>query len=35
MARRFKIMDDDGSRSLSLAEFKKAMKEMKLSLEDR
>lgn len=32
MQRRFKIMDDDGSGSLSLAEFKKAMKEMKIEL---
>lgn len=32
MQRRFKIMDDDGSGSLSLAEFKKAMKEMKIEM---
>jgi Ca2+-binding EF-hand superfamily protein len=32
--RKFRIMDDDNDRSLSLAEFKKAMKEMQVPLED-
>jgi Ca2+-binding EF-hand superfamily protein len=27
LQRKFKIMDDDGSKSLNMAEFKKAMKE--------
>ena len=30
LQRKFKIMDDDGSRSLSLAEFKKALKELRV-----
>lgn len=34
MQRRFRIMDDDGSKSLNLAEFKKAMKELKVDLAD-
>jgi Ca2+-binding EF-hand superfamily protein len=34
MQRRFKIMDDDGSGSLNLAEFKKAMREMKIELSE-
>jgi hypothetical protein len=32
LQRRFRIMDDDGSKSLSEAEFKKAMKELELGL---
>ena len=32
LQRRFRIMDDDGSKSLNMAEFKKAMKELKLDL---
>lgn len=34
LARLFKIMDDDGSNSLSFAEFKKAMKELAMDLSD-
>lgn len=34
LSRVFKIMDDDGSKTLSFAEFKKAMKEMGLALSD-
>jgi len=34
LSRRFRIMDDDGSKSLSLGEFKKAIKEMALDLAD-
>lgn len=34
LQRRFKIMDDDGSKSLNQAEFRKAMKEMTLDLSD-
>jgi hypothetical protein len=34
IARLFKIMDDDGSKNLSLYEFKKAMREYKLALSD-
>lgn len=34
LQRRFRIMDDDGSKSLNLAEFKKAMKELKLDLSE-
>eukprot|EP00605_Chrysophyceae_sp_TOSAG23-4_P000792 GSChrysophyteH1.ASY1.ANO1.881.1 assembled CDS len=32
MQRKFRIMDDDGSKSISLAEFKKAMNEMNMDL---
>ena len=32
LQRRFRIMDDDGSKSLSLNEFKKALKEFKMDL---
>lgn len=35
LQRKFRIMDDDGSKSLNIAEFKKAMKEMNLSLSDQ
>ena len=35
LGRKFRIMDDDGSKSLSMAEFKKAMKECTLELEER
>ena len=34
LQRRFRIMDDDGSKSLSMAEFKKAMKELKLDMSE-
>ena len=34
LGRLFKIMDDDGSNTLSFAEFKKAMKECKMELSD-
>lgn len=34
MQRKFKSMDDDGSKTLSLAEFKKAMKEMKIDVNE-
>lgn len=34
LARLFRIMDDDGSNSLSFAEFRKAMKEIKLTLSE-
>eukprot|EP01039_Chlorochromonas_danica_P002309 gene2309-2530_t len=34
LQRRFKIMDDDGNRSLDLSEFKKAMKEMRIIVAD-
>jgi Ca2+-binding EF-hand superfamily protein len=34
LQRKFRIMDDDGSRSLSLVEFKKAIRECALSLTD-
>eukprot|EP01038_Epipyxis_sp_PR26KG_P004385 gene4385-6201_t len=34
MQRKFRIMDDDNSKSLSLAEFKKGMKEMNIDLSD-
>lgn len=30
LGRKFKIMDDDGSKSLNMAEFKKAMQEMNI-----
>jgi hypothetical protein len=32
--RKFKIMDDDGSKTLNLSEFKKAMRECNLDLGD-
>lgn len=32
MARKFKIMDDDGSKSLCLQEFRKAMRESQVEL---
>jgi len=35
LGRKFRIMDDDGSKTLNLAEFKKAMREMNLSLNDQ
>ena len=35
LGRRFKIMDDDNSKSLDLSEYKKAMKEMQLNLNDQ
>jgi len=34
LGRKFRIMDDDGSKSLSLAEFKKALQELALDLTD-
>ena len=34
LSRLFKIMDDDGSKTLSFAEFRKAMKDLQLSLSD-
>ena len=34
LGRKFKIMDDDGSKSLDLSEYKKAMKEMNMGLND-
>ena len=34
IGRKFRIMDDDGSKSLSLGEFKKAMRECSLDLTD-
>ena len=34
MQRKFRIMDDDGSKSLDLSEFKKAMREMNMELTD-
>ncbi|CAN0407894.1 unnamed protein product, partial [Ectocarpus fasciculatus] len=34
MQRKFRIMDDDGSKSLSMGEFKKALKEMRLNISD-
>lgn len=34
LQRKFRSMDDDGSRSLNMAEFKKALKEMALSFTD-
>jgi Ca2+-binding EF-hand superfamily protein len=34
LQRKFRIMDDDGSKSINLAEFKKAMKEMNMGLSD-
>eukprot|EP01035_Chromulina_nebulosa_P017555 gene17555-23119_t len=34
LQRVFRIMDDDGSKSLNLAEFKKAMKEMKIDINE-
>ena len=34
LQRKFRIMDDDGSKSLSLPEFRKAMKEMTVDLSD-
>ena len=34
LSRLFRIMDDDGSKSLSFAEFRKAMKDLQLSLSD-
>jgi Ca2+-binding EF-hand superfamily protein len=34
LQRKFRIMDDDGSKALNLAEFKKAMKEMNMNLSD-
>lgn len=35
LGRKFRIMDDDGSKSLCLTEFKKAMGEMELNLSDK
>ena len=35
LSRKFRIMDDDGSKSLNLGEFKKAMHELKMGLTDR
>ena len=35
LQRKFRIIDDDGSRSLQLSEFKKAMREMQIDLSDR
>jgi Ca2+-binding EF-hand superfamily protein len=35
LQRKFKIMDDDGSKSLDLSEFKKALKEMNMGLNDK
>ena len=35
MGRKFRIMDDDGSKSLNMGEFKKAMKEMNMGLSDK
>jgi Ca2+-binding EF-hand superfamily protein len=35
MQRKFRIMDDDGSKALSMTEFKKAMNEMALNLSDK
>ena len=32
LQRKFRIMDDDGSKSLSMAEFKKGMKEMNINM---
>jgi Ca2+-binding EF-hand superfamily protein len=34
LQRKFRIMDDDGSKTLDLGEFKKAMKEMNMNLSD-
>jgi Ca2+-binding EF-hand superfamily protein len=34
LQRKFRIMDDDGTKSLNMSEFKKAMKEMKFDLSD-
>ena len=34
LSRKFRIMDDDGSGALSVAEFKKAMRECSLELSD-
>lgn len=34
LQRRFKIMDDDGSKSLSISEFKKALKEFKMDISE-
>ena len=34
LQRRFKIMDDDGNKTLSMGEFKKALKELKLNLSE-
>src|SRR5690606_10305012 len=34
LQRKFRIMDDDGNKVLSMAEFKKAMHEMKLGLSE-
>eukprot|EP00937_MAST-01D_sp_MAST-1D-sp2_P005681 g5681.t1 len=34
LSRKFRIMDDDGSKSLNLGEFKKAMRECNLSLDE-
>jgi Ca2+-binding EF-hand superfamily protein len=34
LQRKFRIMDDDNSKSLNMAEFKKAMKEMNMGLSD-
>ena len=34
LGRKFRIMDDDGSKSLNLGEFKKAMRECNLQLDD-
>jgi Ca2+-binding EF-hand superfamily protein len=34
LSRKFRIIDDDNDDTLSLAEFKKAMKEMNISLSD-
>jgi Ca2+-binding EF-hand superfamily protein len=34
MQRRFRVMDDDGNKTLTAAEFKKAMKEMEIGLSD-
>lgn len=35
LQRKFRIMDDDGSKTLSMAEFKKAMKEMNFEISDK
>ena len=34
MQRKFRIMDDDGSQAINIAEFKKAMRECALTLSD-
>ena len=35
LSRKFRIMDDDGSKSLDLSEFKKAMTEMNMGLSSK